>query len=142
MSDKKCCVIFNEEREHTLTAGPGVSVRLIPGRNIVSVDTIEKVSEKNQTFKNLVDEGVIEILPEEAVKTDAATGNDEINVSVLSAKEVKTLVEAEFDIDVLNGYKAQETQDGETDGRPSVMKAIDAQIEALEKAAEAEEETE
>lgn len=136
MSDKKCVIVFNEAREHTLSAGPGVSLRLIPGKNTCLLSEVEKVAEGNKSFQNMMDEGVIEVLDDVAIKTDAA-GNIEVDITKVSVKEAKSIIEAEADLDVLAKYMNQETEAGDTEGRPGVVKAIDAQIEELVKAEEA-----
>jgi len=136
MSDKKCVIVFNEAREHTLSAGPGVSLRLIPGKNTCLLADVEKVAEGNKSFKNMMDDGVIEVLDDVVITTDAA-GNIVVDVSKMSVKEAKSVIEAEADLDVLANYMNQETEAGNADGRPGVVKAIETQTEALIDAEEA-----
>lgn len=137
MSDKKCCIVFNEAREHTLTAGPKDILRLIPGKNIVSMAVVDKVSKGNKEYQTMIDNGMLEVLPSEAVRTDPETGNGAVDITQLSGKEVKDLVSSEVSLDTLQEYLATEEQHG---NRENVKGVIQKQIDVIQAAEAAEKE--
>lgn len=132
---ENCVIVFNGVREHTLTADRATSMRLVPGKNIVSIDTMKKVRKGNEQFKSLEEEGELKVLPFDAVDTDPETGKTGVEVSKLSVAEVKQLIDGEIDIDVLQGYLDEEMKSNAPEGRPTAVKAIKDQMQALEDAA-------
>lgn len=125
-------LIYNGARQHTVSVDRKTNVRLIPGKNIVEAATLEKLMDKKSGspgFKGLVDDGEVEVLDDKVMNPDSG----DLDITKMSAKEAKALVDAEPNLDALNNYlKAEEA--GES--RPSVIKAINEAISGIKAADE------
>jgi len=125
-------LIYNGARQHTVSVDRKTNVRLIPGKNIVEAKTLEKLMDKkagSPGFKGLVDDGEVEVLDDTVMNPDSG----DLDITKMSAKEAKALVDAEPNLDALNNYlKAEEA--GES--RPSVVKAINEAISGIKAADE------
>ena len=119
-------LLYNGERQHTLSIDAKRNVRLVPGKNVVSDEDVKALLDKktgSAGFKHLCECGDIEVLDETVVGDDGS-----ILLSEMSVKEIIMMIEAEPDADVLNGYLQQEMDGKQRDG---AIKAINAQLETL-----------
>ncbi len=141
--NKNAVLVFNEARQHSFSAQKDCLVTLNPGRNVVSIAKLEKLTEgdaKSIPFIELMETGVIEVVSEEAVVVAETTDSNssskkptadkiEINIVDLGAKEAIALINSESDVDVIQGYLDAENTD--SDPRKTVVKACDEAITAL-----------
>ncbi|MDY6980934.1 MAG: hypothetical protein SV201_13730 [Pseudomonadota bacterium] len=125
-------LIYNGARQHTVSVDRKTNVRLIPGKNIVEAKALEKLMDKkagSPGFKGLVDDGEVEVLDDTVMNPDSG----DLDITKMSAKEAKALVDAEPNLDALGNYlKAEEAGDN----RPSVVKAINEAISGIKAADE------
>lgn len=125
-------LIYNGARQHTVSVDRKTNVRLIPGKNVVEAAILDKLMDKkagSPGFKGLVDDGEIEILDDSVVNPDSG----DLDITKMSAKEAKALIDAEPNMDTLNNYLSAE-EAGEN--RPSVVKAINEAISGIKAADE------
>ena len=152
MSENKV-IIFNGACQHSFSAQKDCLVTLNAGKNVVSVsklnrllgktgdDSVDKM--KSQSFIDMIEDGTIEIVDDSAVevaetKTDdndnsgTKNPNDDdikINIVELGAKEAISVINAEVDVDTVQGYLDAENASAEP--RKTVVKACDDAIIAL-----------
>lgn len=128
---ENCVVIYNGLNEHTLSGDAKTRLRLVPGANIVSIKELNNIKEKNEAFEHLEEIGQIDVIQSGALKKDPKTGEDIIEIPKMSAKSIKAVVEAVDDQAVLKGYLDQELKANAPKGRPTVVKMIKDQMQAL-----------
>jgi len=130
MTDKKCCILLNLAQEHTLTGDATAIIRLVPGQNVLDADTVAKVRKGNNAFKQLEASGDIKILSGDTLTLNDV-GQATVNISQLSVKDAKMLIDTQFDISALKSLLDQEKHGGEQEGRKGVTTAINDRIEAI-----------
>ena len=130
MSDKKCCVLFNLAQEHTLTGDAATMIRLVPGENVLDADTVNQVRKGNDAFKQLEASGDIKILSSDTLTLNH-DGKATVNISQLSVKDAKMLIDSQFEISALEALLDQEMHGGEQEGRKGVTTAINDRIKAI-----------
>jgi len=114
---------------HTVSAGVDALVRLVPGANTVDDAVFDKLMDKkkgSEGFQCLIEDGIVTVLNDEAVSEDGS-----VVISKAKVPDAKSIIDAEIDIDVLNGYLDEESTSAKP--RNSVIEHIEAQIEKLNK---------
>jgi len=151
MSNKNAVVIFNGARQHSFSAQKDCLVTLNAGKNVVSVAKLERLTGKTDdaelnkaksvSFIEMIETGEIEIVDDAAVEVAETTEDDnsivkdtnkntiKINIVDLGAKEAITVISAEADVDIVQGYLDAENASGDT--RKTVVKACEDAITAL-----------
>lgn len=114
---------------HTVSAGPDALLRLVPGANTVDDDVFDKLMDKkkgSEGFQCLIEDDIVTVLNDNAVSEDGG-----VVISKANVKDAKSIIDAEIDVDVLNGYLEEENTSSKP--RKSVVEHIEAQIEKLNK---------
>jgi len=134
-------LVYNGAREQTFSmyiekngGRTAKNIRLVPGQNPITQADYDCLCETSDGFKYFKDETndirVIEdnksIVVKEDDNGDSVTG---IDITELSAADAKQVIGETFNNAVLDQFVEQETKGG--NGRPSVMKAFEAQVELL-----------
>lgn len=130
-------ILFKGLNLHTLPIDKNNNLRLVPGKNNISKEHLKLIQDDKKGsagFKHLMDNDEIKILDENAVDTNAS-GDEVIVLANMTAGAIKTVIEAEGDIEILNAYLAEENTAKKP--RAVVTKMIQAQIDSLNEAAEA-----
>lgn len=133
MSDKKCCILSNLLHEHTLTGDATTLIRLVPGENVLDAETVAKVRSGNDTFKALEASGDIKVISGDTLTLNDA-GQATVNISTLSVKDAKSLIDSQFEVSALESLLDQEMHGGAQDGRKGVTTAITERIQAIKDA--------
>ena len=138
--------MFNGARQHSFSAKASCLVTLNPGSNVVSAskfDALTKGDAKSLSFIDATDAGEIEVIDGAAVakaipsqkdgSTGISSGQDdiEITISKLGAREAVSVIRSESDVEVIKNYLMDE-ETSDNDPRPSVVKAANEAITALE----------
>jgi len=153
--NKDVVVMFNGACQHSFSAKKDCLVTLNAGTNVVSIEKLERLTGKtgdeeldamkSQSFINMHDTGEIEIINDEAVvevvsaQKDNVTGinantagNKEtiiIDTVKLGAKDAITVIGAEIDADIIQGYL--DAENAADTPRVTVIKACEDAITAL-----------
>lgn len=149
MDKKNTVLIFNGARQHSFSAKANCLVTLNPGSNVVSAakfSALTKGDAKSPSFIEMIDTGEIEVVDSAAIekavpsKKDESTGigsgldDIDITISKLGAREAVSVIRSETDVDVIKNYLLDE-ETSDNDPRPSVVKAANEAIAALESTA-------
>lgn len=132
-------IVFNGLNMHTLSVDKKTNIRLVPGRNDVAAEHLAILQDKKKGsagFKHLLDNNEITILDDDAVDTNES-GDQIVVLANMKGGDIKAIVEAEADLDVLKDYLAEETSGK---NRAGTLKVIQAQIDSLVDAAKKAEE--
>ena len=150
MDKKNTVLMFNGARQHSFSAKANCLVTLNPGSNVVSTAKFDALTEgdaKSPSFIDMIDAGEIEVIDSAAIekavpsKKDASTGissgQDDvvITISKLGAREAVSVIKSESDVEVIKNYLLDE-ETSDNDPRPSVVKAANEAIKALESSSE------
>lgn len=138
--------MFNGARQHSFSAKANCLVTLNPGSNVVSTAKFESLTKggaKSKSFIEMMDDGEIKVIDGSAVESavpsrkDNATGigsgldKVEVAISKLGARDAVDIIRAESDVDVVKNYLLDE-ETSDNDPRPTVVKACNEAIAALE----------
>jgi len=116
---------LDEARQHTLSAGPEHLLRLVPGRNVVEDETFEAVlgsrarDEKTSRLEDMIEKGIITV------------AGDTVDISKMKVPEALNTIELETTAEGL--YDLLQQEEDRKDTRKTVVEAITAAIESIEK---------
>ena len=146
MDKKNTVLMFNSARQHSFSANADCLVTLNPGSNVVSsakFNALTSGKAKSPPFIDMIDAGEIEVIDNTAVEkavpskkdstTGISSGQDDVVIAIskLGAREAVSVIKSELDVEVIKNYLLDE-ETSDNDPRPSVVKAANEAIKALE----------